>query len=231
MPEHGGPHPHDIIERTAAEHSASGHAPDRRERVLELIAVVILAVATLATAWSGYQATRWSGVQSRDYMSASGLRVESTKAYTRAGQNLLFDSQVFSQWLNAYAVGNTALATIYERRFRAEFRPAFEAWLATDPLHNPAAPAGPLYMPQYVSADAQKSDELEQQAVTTFESGQQASETGDTYVLNTVFLASALFLAGIASRFAWRPARLAILATSATVLAVGLYNVVRLPVQ
>jgi hypothetical protein len=58
-------------------------------------------------------------------MSASGLRVESTKAYTRAGQNLVFDSQVFSQWLNAYAVGNTALATIYERRFRAEFRPAF----------------------------------------------------------------------------------------------------------
>lgn len=62
MPEHGGPHPHEIIERTAAEHSARGHALDRRERVLELIAVVILAVATLATAWSGYQATRWSGV-------------------------------------------------------------------------------------------------------------------------------------------------------------------------
>jgi hypothetical protein len=86
-------------------------------------------------------------------------------------------------------------------------------------------------MPQYVSADAQKSDQLEQQAVTTFESGQQAGEIGDTYVLNTVFLASALFLAGIASRFAWPPARLAILATSATVLAVGLYNVVRLPVH
>ncbi len=203
----------------------------RQERELELVATIILALATLGTAWSGYQATRWSGVQAASYVTASGLRVESTKASTAAGQNKLYDSQVFSQWLNAYNAGDLALTTIYERRFRAEFRPAFTAWLATDPLHNPAAPAGPLFMPEYVSADAQQADDLEKQAAAAYAVGVEANETADSYVLNTVFLASALFLAGVAGRFEWRSARIAVLATSAVALVIGLLNIVRLPVH
>ena len=125
----------------------------------------------------------------------------STKASTAAGQNKLYDSQVFSQWLNAYDAGNSDLAAVYERRFRAEFRPAFNAWIATDPLHNPSAPAGPTFMPEYVSSDQQKADQLETEAAAAYAVGVDAQETGDAYVLNTVFLASALFLAGVAGRF------------------------------
>jgi hypothetical protein len=201
-----------------------------QERILELAATIILALATVGTAWSGYQATRWSGVQAADYVTASGLRVESTKASTRAGQDRLFDSQVFSQWLNAQDAGNAPLALMYENRFRAEFRPAFEAWLATDPFHNSSAPPGPLYMPEYVSADAARSEDLDTQAAAVFEAGQQANETGDQYVLNTVFLASALFLAGISGRFEWRAARIAILVTSAAVLGLAVVSMIRLPV-
>jgi len=163
----------------------------RMERVFEGAATVILAVATLGVAWSGYQATRWNGVQAADYVTASGLRIRSTEAETAAGQDRLFDSQVFSQWLNAYSAGNMQLADLYQRRFRPEFLPAFEAWLATDPLHNPSAPPGPLYMPQYVSAKSLLADQLDHQADVAFDAGQQANETSDEYVLNTVFLASA----------------------------------------
>jgi hypothetical protein len=92
VPEHGGQHPHEIIERTSTEHSSGAHAVDRRERVLEVVAVVILAVATLATPWSGYQATRWAGVQARSYLNASGLRIQADELYTEAGQNKSFDS-------------------------------------------------------------------------------------------------------------------------------------------
>jgi hypothetical protein len=116
-----------------------------RERVLELVATIILAAATGGAAWSGYQAMRWGGLQVADYVTASGLRVESTKASTRVGEDRLFDSQVFSQWLSACDAGNTSLGAIHERRFRAHFRPAFEAWLATDPFHNASAPPRPLY--------------------------------------------------------------------------------------
>jgi len=227
VPEEPGPLGADAAVGPTAERPLSRH----QERILELVATIILAVATVGTAWSGYQATRWSGVQAADYVTASGLRVESTKASTRSGQDRLFDSQVFSQWLNAYDAGNTSLAAIYERRFRAEFRPAFEAWLATDPFHNTSAPPGPLYMPQYVSADASRSEDLDAQAAAMFGAGQQANETGDQYVLSTVFLASALFLAGIAGRFEWRAARIAILVTSAAALGLGILNMIRLPVN
>ena len=57
-----------------------------REHLVELAVIIILAVATIGTAWNGYQATRWSGVQAADYVTANFLRVESTKAATRAGQ-------------------------------------------------------------------------------------------------------------------------------------------------
>jgi hypothetical protein len=203
----------------------------RMERVFEGVATLILAVATIGVAWSGYQATRWNGVQAADYVTASGLRVKSSQAATAAGQDRLFDSQVFSQWLNAYAAGDTQLAALYQRRFRPEFVPAFEAWLATDPLNNASAPPGPLYMPQYVSAKSALSDQLEQQAAMAFDAGQDANEWSDEYVLNTVFLASALFLAGIAGRFSWRAARAAILAMAGIALGVGIINVIRLPIN
>ncbi len=35
------------------------------------------------------------------------------------------------------------------RRFRPQFLVAFNAWIATNLLHNPKAPPGPTYMPQY----------------------------------------------------------------------------------
>jgi hypothetical protein len=203
----------------------------KREHVLELVATVVLALATIGTAWSGYQATRWSGEQASDYVRASGLRVESSKAETRAGQNRLFDSQVFSQWLNAYSAGDTKLAGIYLRRFRDEFTVAFDAWMATDPFNNPSAPPGPLFMPQYVSADQQTSDQEEAQAAAMFDQGAAANEYGDEYVLNTVFFASALFLAGIAGRFTWDRARIAVLVVSAIALLVGLISTIALPID
>ena len=50
------------------------HSVSRRERTLEFVAVLLLSISTLAIAWSGYQAARWSGHQSRDYAAASTAR-------------------------------------------------------------------------------------------------------------------------------------------------------------
>ena len=50
-----------------------GLSPDR---VFEIFAAVALGVATVAAAWSGYQASLWGGVQSEDYVQASGYRVK-----------------------------------------------------------------------------------------------------------------------------------------------------------
>ncbi len=204
---------------------------DRWEPIAEIIVTIVLAFATLATAWSGYQATRWGGVQSTAYSQAGALRVESTRASTQAGQQAQVDIGLFTNWVNAFATENQQLADFYQDRFRDEFNPAFEAWLATDPVNNPDAPATPFSMPEYQLSLTEKANQLEVEAEETFAMGTEANETSDNYILTTVLLASVLFLGGIATRFKAMSARWVIIIFSLTILTYGLVNIISYPIE
>jgi hypothetical protein len=215
------------------EGAASNPSLSRQERIarwLEILLAVMLGAVTLATAWSGYQSARWGGEQSLKFSQAGALRTESTRASTQGGQNVQIDIGMFSNWINAYAEENQALVTFYQERFRPEFRPAFEAWLATDPANNPNAPASPFAMPEYQLAKLEEAAQLELDAEGMFEEGRQANQQSDDYILNAVILASVLFLSGIASRFDWLPVRVAIIVAALILLGIGLYNIVVYPV-
>ncbi len=204
---------------------------DRWEPLAEVIATVILAFATLATAWSGYQSARWGGAQSLKYSQAGALRTESTRASTKAGQIVQIDIGLFTNWINAFAVDNQELADFYEDRFRPEFTVAFETWLATDPRNNPDAPKSPFSMPEYTVSFSQEADRLEQEASITFDEGSEANEISDNYILNTVVLASVLFLAGMQSRIKSVPARMLIVILGLFILTYGLVNIATYPIQ
>ena len=203
---------------------------DRWEPLAEVIATVILAFATLATAWSGYQSARWGGAQSLKYSQAGALRTESTRASTKAGQIVQIDIGLFTNWINAFAVDNQELADFYEDRFRPEFTVAFETWLTTDPRNNPDAPKSPFSMPEYTVSLSQEADRLEQEASKTFEEGSVANQNSDNYILNTVVLASVLFLAGMQSRMKSVPARMLIVILGIFILAYGLFNIATYPI-
>ena len=204
---------------------------DRWEPLAEIIATVLLAMATLATAWSGYQSARWGGVQSSKYSQAGALRTESTRASTQAGQLIQIDVGLFTNWINAFANENDRLADFYEARFRPEFKPAFDAWLATDPRNNPDAPPSPFSMPEYNVSKTEEAEQLEQDASKTFEEGSAANQTSDDYILNTVILASVLFLAGMQSRIKSVPLRMLIVILGLAILTFGLYNIATYPIQ
>lgn len=204
---------------------------DRWEPLAEVIATFVLALATVATAWSGYQAARWGGEQSTSYSQAGAMRTESVRASNQAGQLIQIDVGLFTNWVNAFAAGDSRLTTFYEDRFRDEFKPAFEAWLATEPVNNPDAPSTPFEMPEYQVSAAEESNLLESQASETFAKGEKANQIGDNYILNTVFLASVLFLGGIASRFKAMAARWVIILFSLGILIFGLYNILTYPIQ
>ena len=70
----------------------------------------------------------------------------------------------FTQWVNAYAQKQTELADFYFKRFRKEFRPAVNAWVATRPLKNPNAPLTPFAMPQYQLDARAEAERLDAQA-------------------------------------------------------------------
>lgn len=204
---------------------------DRWEPIAEIIVTIVLAFATLATAWSGYQAARWGGEQSTNFSKAGALRTESTRASNKAGQQAQVDIGLFTNWINAFAAENQKLVDFYQYRFRDEFKPAFEAWLATDPANNPDAPATPFSMPEYQLSMAAEADRLEMEAEATFAEGAEANQTSDKYILNTVFLASVLFLGGIATRFKAMSARWVIILFSLTILVYGLINLLTYPIH
>src|SRR5437763_3574394 len=203
---------------------------ERTDRWFQVITAIMLGVVALATAWSGYQATRWAGEQSTLYAQASALRVESTRNSTLAGQLRLNDFISVNNWLNAYTQGNTKLAKIFQMRFTPALQVAFEAWLATNPFNNPNAPPGPLFMPQYKISLDEKANQLDAQAANTFDKGLAAKEQGDAYVLNTVFLATVLFLTAISENFKWNRVRAAILAIALVMLLFGIYHLIVYPV-
>jgi hypothetical protein len=172
----------------------------RRERLLELLVTVLLATAALLSAWCAYQATRFSGTQNDSNTEAAALRTESAKAESRAGQLALVDTTAFGQYVGAVGTSNARLATFYRERFRDEFRPAFEEWLALKPLTNPDAPKTPFTSGAYKLASQERADALAAEAEQVTLDGQQAGATSDRYVLAVVMFAAALFLLGIQSR-------------------------------
>ncbi len=120
--------------------------------------------------------------------------------------------------------------TYYEDRFRNEFKPAFEAWLATDPANNPDAPAQPFLMTEYQLASLDEAISLEEEAGALFAEGVVANKTSDNYVFNTVVLAVVLFFAGIATRFEWNPIRWGLLVIGVGLLIYVAYNLLSLPI-
>jgi hypothetical protein len=222
------PHVHVHAPHELSEPPEHADRPSRRERWLEFGAVLLLSFATLATAWSGYQAALFAGEQSQRYAQASALRIHAQNQATRAGQFRIEDLLIFNRWLDAHDSGSTRLERAYQRRFRARFVPAFRAWMAEHPFTNPRARPSPLYEPQYHPIEFSRAAALDRVADIRYEEGTAAKDTDDKYILSTVFFAAVLFFSGISLRLDWRPLRLAVLCFGATMLLSGVVFVVTL---
>jgi hypothetical protein len=192
------------------------HAAGRRDRV-ETIAAVLLAVATVATAWSGYQSTRWNGEQAKAGGRANALRIDSAKAAGLANAQTQVDVATFMQWVDAYSAGRTDLADFYLNRFRKEFRPAVDAWIATRPLKNAAAPPTPFAMPEYRVQARAEADRLDAQAAAASALVLRNIQRASNYVLGVVLFASALFFAGMSTKLAAPRLRVAMLSIGCAV--------------
>lgn len=194
----------------------------RSERILELVTVGVLAFGALATAWSGYQASLWDGIQSSNYTQASGSRTNAAQQRTEAFQFRLADLGIFQQYMDAVLSEEEVIASFYLERFRDEFRPAYEAWIALDPLNNPEAPSSPLGMPEYQLAPDAEAERLEARADELFEAGEEANTVSDTYTLTTLLFAAVLFFAAISERFEYPRAQKILLVIAGIGLVAGI---------
>jgi len=200
-----------------------------RER-FELWSAALLAMATLATAYSAYEATRWGGQQSTRFTQAGAARTESAKAQSRGFSFVTIDADLFTQFAVAYSQGNEELEEVFRKRFfRDEFKQAFNAWVKLEPLKNPKAPDVPFEMKQYKVASLEEAEKLESEAEGLFEEGREANQTSDNYVLATIFFAAVLFFGGLSVKFRSQHLVVATLAFGTLMFAGGVIRLATLP--
>ena len=175
---------------------------------------MLLALATVATAWSGYQATRWNGEQAKAASRASAIRIEAARAQGLA------EAQTAGRRRDLHPVGRRVRAG-RDRAGGLLLRPlprGVQARRERVDRHEAAADAGrPADAVRDAGVPTRRSRrgrpswtrEAEESAATVLRNIQNASN----YVLGVVLFAVALFFAGMSreaqhSAAAPHPARL-----------------------
>ena len=185
-------------------------------------------MAVLA-AYSGFASARWGTESSLHLAKAATIRNLASRADLDGLETKNFDASTFNSWFTAYVAGNEGAMAVAEDRFRPQFEVAFKAWLATDPLTNPAAPKGPTYMPEYIQPGRAKTAALDKEADALYAEGESAGSDSDDYVRTTVFLATVLFLVGIAGHFRVRKARIGLICVGSAILLVSVVLLLTTP--
>jgi len=206
------------------------HVPlDQRHEWVAIVEALVLAVVAIATAWSGYQAAKWDARSAEQYALNANTMILSQEKITASGQYRLYDVLSFNGWMFASTRADKRLMDFYERRFRPEYRVAFNDWIKLDPFHNPDAPAGPGLMPSFKDPIEEDASRLAGQAKHNFEQAVSAREIGDQYVKVTVLLATVLLLTALSQRFKSLSPRVVVVSVALVLLLISTGLLVRLP--
>jgi hypothetical protein len=222
------------VGKEIAEHG-KGHrpAPDaghaRREQILSITEAVMLSVVAVIAAWSGYSAAKWSTESSIRLSEASSTRTKASRADLEATQIRTLDSVSFNPAFAALVAHDRRALRVATGRLRPGYRPAFNAWVATNPLTNPRAPPGPSYMPQYRIPEEAQARKLNAEADARFKQGEHAGSTSDKYIRITVLLATVLFLVGISSHFPRHGGRYGLITIGSVLLVISAVELLSLP--
>ncbi len=157
------------------------------------------------------------------------MRGDSKRAHLTAPDARIGDALVFNAWLGASATGNQEATDIAVRRFRPELKVAFDAGLATDPDHNPNAPAGPQAMPEYKQPELKAAKRLDVKADRPFHEGETQGSDADDYVRTTVYPATVLFMIGISSHFPVPSARFGLIIVGVAILLFSVTQLLSFP--
>lgn len=178
----------------------------RRERLLEIVVVLLLGITTVGTAWCGYQASRWNGQQDDLARQASDQRVEGSRLFGLASQKVAYDSTILVQYAQAAQARNEPLLEFYRTSL---VRPAFLPVLQKLEAQVRAGQTPTNLFQDTAYTDAQFADYratvVKAEAAT--QASQAAGATANDYVVTTIVLAVGLFFAGVTSSFRYHPAR------------------------
>lgn len=201
-----------------------------RDRLLEVMAVLILGITTLGTAWCGYQASRWSDNSSDLAQMSSDQHVEAARLFGVATQQIGYDNMMVAQYAEAQANNEPELLAFYKQTLiRRQFLPVLARWEAE--ARAGRTPSRVLDDPAYLAQELAPYNAAVASAEASAQAGQRAGSNADAYVATTILLAAALFFAGVTSSFRYRAAQVFLLVAALITLGVAASKLAGLPVS
>ena len=181
--------------------TASDREPAEKKKWVEPVAALLMALATLSTAWCSFQSAAWT-------RKSNGLMNEFNTLERRAGlltmqgtQQATIHAAMFMQLLAAQQAGNEKLVNFYVERFPPDVRQAYDAWLAQKPLENPNADPHPFVPNLYEPRGAREAADATAKAASSQQQARKAGNVSGQYLANTVLFATVLFFASASGKF------------------------------
>jgi hypothetical protein len=199
------------------------------DRLIEIIAVLLLGLTTIGTAWCGFQAAQWNGLSGDMARASAEQHIDSARLYGVATQRVSYDSQIVAQYAEAKSAGNTQLLRFYRNSLmRPDFLPTLNRWEAE--VDAGRFPTGLTEDRDYVTTQLLDYRKAVARAAASTAASQDAGQSADAYVATTILLAAALFFAGVTSSFRYRPARVFLLLAAIGTVAVAASRLAGLPI-
>ena len=211
----------------------TGKEPDegkkKIQRIIEIVILVLLATATVASAWCVYEASAWGNVQMENVGAIALSQAQSIRLTNDDNTLRTIDVNMFLSWVQAASENQTGRMVFLEDRFRDEFRPAFNEWLqGAKPGEIP--PGTPFSLPSYSLKTSRELEQLKLNMSVSLDNVRQANANSDSYVLTTVFGALVLFFAGVSGKWKWPVITLIFIGIAMIFLVIVLQRVFTLPV-
>jgi hypothetical protein len=200
-----------------------------KQKWVEPVAALLMALATLSTAWCSFESAAWTRKSNRLMNEFNALERKSGLLTVQGMQQASIHTAMFMQALAAHEAGNEKLVNFYVERFPPELRKAYDAWLAQKPFENPKADPHPFVSNLYETPGTRKAAEATAKAA---ESQQQAGTAGSVsgqYLANTVLFAAVLFFANAAGKFEQRRVRVVAFAFAVAVFLFAVLRTATLP--
>ena len=151
------------MEKLSDPQVTAGKEPPKK-RWVEPVTAVLMALATVGTAWCSYKSASWTRQSNRLMNEYNSLERRAGVLTLQGMQTATIHSAMFMQMLAAQEAGNEKLANFYVERFPPDVRKAYDAWLAQKPFENPKADPHPFVPNLYESRGAREAAELSAKA-------------------------------------------------------------------
>src|SRR5206468_12891787 len=173
--------------------ASSNRPAQEKKKWVEPVAALLMALATLSTAWCSYQSAAWTRQSNRLMNEFNSLERKAGLLSLQGVQQATIHTTMFMEVLAAKQAGNEQLANFYIERFPPDVRKAYDAWLAQKPFENPNAAPHPFVPKLYEVPGTREAAEANAKAANSLQEARNAGTVSGQYLANTVLFAAVLF--------------------------------------